>query len=191
MRWPEALDAKRNLKQKQDLWEAERKKMKSKGKSTTASGKELMFKGAGKCHRSCAKPGGADKKVCGNRRGNGGDKRPAERVAARISDAGTQSEQEPESSDLQGREQPSVKSDNSTSIEGRKREQPSQRSDFQGRKKPSVKPNDLASFEDVLGREQIEGRKREQPSKRSNFRGRKKPSAKPNDLTSFRGFPRT
>ena len=64
----EALDSKRRLKQKQDLWEGERKKMKAKRISTTASSKELIFRGAGKCHRGCTRLGGADKMICGSQK---------------------------------------------------------------------------------------------------------------------------
>ena len=70
IRLPEALDAKRALKQKQDLWEAERKKQKAKRSDNTASGKELMFKGKGKCHNGCTELGGADKDICGSQRRN-------------------------------------------------------------------------------------------------------------------------
>ena len=62
----EALDAIHALKQKQDLWEAKRKKQKVKQRDITASGKELMFKGKGKCHNSCKELGGADKDICGS-----------------------------------------------------------------------------------------------------------------------------
>ena len=68
VRLPEAVDAKRGLKQKQDLWEAERKKTKAKG--NMASGKKLMFGGKGKCHKSCTRHGGADKEICGSQRRN-------------------------------------------------------------------------------------------------------------------------
>ena len=73
IRLPEALDAKRALKQKQDLWEAERKKKKVKRKAGGASGKELMFKGEGKCHSGCTELGRADKDICGDQRRNRSD----------------------------------------------------------------------------------------------------------------------
>ena len=73
IRLPEALDAKRALKQKQDLWEVERKKKNVKRSNTTASGKELMFKGKGKCHNGCTVLDGADRDICRSQRRNSRD----------------------------------------------------------------------------------------------------------------------
>ena len=73
IRLPEAPDAKRALKQQRDLWEAERKKHKVKQGKNTASGKELMFKGKGKCHNGCGALDGAERNICGGQRRNSRD----------------------------------------------------------------------------------------------------------------------
>ena len=49
VRWSDALNADRKLKEQQELWEAKRKKKRYKTTSTVTSGKKLMFKGSGKC----------------------------------------------------------------------------------------------------------------------------------------------
>ena len=73
IRLPEAPDAKRTLKQQRDLWEAERKRHKVKQGKNTASGKELMFKGEGKCHNGCGALDGAETHICRGQRRNSRD----------------------------------------------------------------------------------------------------------------------
>ena len=80
MRWPDALDADRKLKEQQELWEAERKKKRYKTTSTVTSGKKLMFKGSGKCLTVEERVDKPVKEHCSSHGSNRGDSRASTRA---------------------------------------------------------------------------------------------------------------
>ena len=80
MRWPDALNADRKLKEQQELWEAERKKKRYKTTSTVTLGKKLMFKGSGKCPTVEERVDESVEEHCSSHGSNRGDSRVSKRA---------------------------------------------------------------------------------------------------------------